>query len=175
MSVLGRHALELQRRGNEVVALDVSGGAVDACAARGVEQTFLGPVPAPAAKQPQRFDAIVMMGNNVALLASEVASRRTFEAMRRLLVPGGMVVGMCTTPYLTDDPNHLAYQRSNIDRGRMGGHVAIGVRYRRLATDWFDYLLMAPDELRGLAEVAGWTVVDVTEPDPSYLAVMRPC
>ena len=31
------------------------------------------------------------------------------------------------------------------------------------------------DELRGLAEVAGWTVVDVTEPDPSYLAVMRPC
>ena len=43
-----------------------------------------------------------------------------------------------------------------------------------LAGDWFDWLLMSPDELAIIAGRSGWRLGDVTEPDPYYLAVLRP-
>jgi hypothetical protein len=43
-----------------------------------------------------------------------------------------------------------------------------------LSGDWFDWLLMSPDELAAIAAPAGWRLDDVTEPDPYYLAVLRP-
>ena len=74
----------------------------------------------------------------------------------------------------TDDELHLSYLRRDVDRGRMAGQVGIRVRYRQLATDWFDYLLMSPAELQELASAAGWSVEEHTEPNPAYLVVMRP-
>lgn len=43
-----------------------------------------------------------------------------------------------------------------------------------LATDWLSLLFASREELRGRAEAAGWVVEDTTEPDPYYLAVLKP-
>ncbi len=170
----GRHSLELLERGLDVLALDVSAGAVEVCRERGVASTFLGTVDALAATDPEPFDAMLLLGNNLGLLSSDVGSWRMLEAMRRLLRPGGVVVGTGRDPYLTDEPEHIAYHQRNLDRRRMGGQTRMRVRRRHLATDWFDYLFTSPEELGDLSERAGWHIDHVTDPDPRYLCVLRP-
>ena len=156
------------------MALDVSPGAIDVCRRLGVEWTFKGAVYELLAFPVEPFDAIVLMGNNLALLQSEARAVNMFTAMRRLLRPGGKVVGTCRDPYLTDDPNHLRYHDANRAAGRLPGQLRIRVRYQRLATDWLGVLLLAPDELRALARRSGWQVVDVSEPNPNYVVVLQP-
>ncbi len=46
-------------------------------------------------------------------------------------------------------------------RGRLGGQITIRVRYRELATAWFDLLWCSLDELAEISEPAGWTIADV--------------
>ncbi len=170
----GRHSLALQERGAEPVALDVSPGAIAVCRERGVERTFLGSVDALADEKPEPFDAILLMGNNLALLESADRSTAMLETFSRLLTTDGIVVGTCLDPYLTDDPDHLAYHQENRNRGRFPGQIRMRVRYRTVATNWFDYLFVSPDELHELANAAGWHLEEFTEPAPTYMAVLRP-
>jgi hypothetical protein len=94
--------------------------------------------------------------------------------MASLLAPGGVVIGCGMNPYLTDDPDHRAYQQQNRARGRYPGQIRLRIRHRNLAGDWFDYLFTSPEELGELAALSGWRIEDITEPGPSYLAVLRP-
>jgi len=169
----GRFSLELQLRGHEPVALDVSPGAIEVCRRRGVRQTFLGPIEELADTQPHLFDAAVLMGNNLSLLGSSEQAGSMLDTLRRLLHSGGTVVGTCLDVSHTDDPAHLSYHQWNRERGRLPGQLRLRVRYQALAGDWFDWLLMSPDELAVIAERAGWRLDDVTDPDPYYLAVLR--
>ena len=170
----GRFSLALQSRDHEPLALDVSPGAVEVCRRRGVRQTFLGPIEALADLKPPLFDAAVLMGNNLSLLASAERSGPMLDTLRRLLRPSGTVVGACLDPYGTEDPVHLAYQRRNRERGRLSGQLRLRIRYQALAGDWFDWLLMSPDELEVIADRAGWRIDEVTSSEPYYLAVLRP-
>lgn len=170
----GRHSLALQQRGSRPVALDVSPGAVDTCRRQGVEQTFVGTVPEYAEHDPDLFDAALMMGHNLALLGSASHAQILLEALRRLLRPGGLVVGTCLDPYGTDDPANLAYHARNEAMGRYPGQLRLRVRHRNVACAWFDYLFASPAELGELAARTGWSVEDTTEPDPTYLAILRP-
>lgn len=170
----GRHSLALQERGAEPVALDVSPGAIAVCRERGVDRTYLGSVDAFADERPEPFDAIMLMGNNLALLESVDRSTAMLATLNRLLAPGGTVVGTCLDPYLIDDPDHLAYHQWNRRRGRLAGQIRMRIRYRTVATGWFDYLFVSPEELGQLAAAAGWHVAEVTEPTPTYMAVLRP-
>lgn len=170
----GRFSFALQSRGHEPVALDVSPGAVDVCRRRGVHQTFLGSVEEFADTDPPLFDAAILMGNNLSLFGSVEQAGSMLNALRRLLRPGGSVVGVCLDAYCTEDPAHLAYHQWNRERGRLPGQLKLRVRYRDLAGAWFDWLLMSPDELAVIAARSGWHLENVTEPDPYYLAVLRP-
>lgn len=169
----GRHALELQRRGHEVLAIDTSPGAVAVCRSRGVANALVASVVEPGAI-PGRFETILLLGRNLGILGSHDHARHMFDAMRSVLAPGGLAVGTCLDPGTTDDPTHLAYQRANIARDRPPGLATIRVRYRELASPWFDWLLLAPAELAALARESGWSVIEATDPDPTYLAVLSP-
>jgi len=170
----GRHSLVLQNRGCDVVALDVSPGAVQVCQQRGVHHTFLGTVFDLLETGVEPFDALILMGNNLALLQSPAKARGVFDAMRELLLPGGVIVGTLRDPYLTDDPDHLAYHESNRAAGRPPGQVRLRFRHRRVATEWFNLLFLSPEELAELAARSSWEIIDVTRPDPMYLAMLRP-
>lgn len=170
----GRHSLVLQQRGHDVVALDVSPGAIEVCRERGVHQVFLGPTSALADEDLAPFDAALLMGNGLELLGSPQAATGFLDTLRRLLTPGGIVVGTCIDPYLAEDEAHLRYQEQNRRAGRMSGQVTLRYRYKHLSTDWPENLLASARELRGLAAAAGWIVEDATEPGPGYLAVLKP-
>jgi len=167
----GRASLALQERGQDVVALDVSPGAIEVCRRRGVQQVFLGSVAELAATGPAPFDSVLMLGNNLGLLGSPHHAPEVLAALGTVLRPGGVIVGACIDPYQTDNPVHLAYHQRNRRAGRMPGQVTIRVRYQRLATAWFDLLWMSLSELDQIAAPAGWRVTTAF-PGAEYRAVL---
>lgn len=167
----GRASLALQERGQDVVALDVSPGAVGVCRRRGVKEVFLGTVAELAAAGGAPFDSVLMLGNNLGLLGSPERAPEALAALGAVLRPDGVIVGACIDPYQTDKPVHLAYHECNRRAGRMPGQVTIRVRYQRLATGWFDLLWMSLNELGEIAAPAGWRVTSAL-PGAEYRAVL---
>jgi hypothetical protein len=87
--------------------------------------------------------------------------------------PGARILGESLDPYTTDNPLHLAYHERNRRRGRLGGQVRIRIRYRDVATPWFDYCLFSPSELEDVLVGTGWRLERTLEDDPPlYIAVL---
>lgn len=72
----GRVALSVQTLGLDVVALDVSRGAIEVCAARGVRNVFHGSMTDLFATALEEFNTFVLAGNNLAQW-SRLAKRTT--------------------------------------------------------------------------------------------------
>jgi SAM-dependent methyltransferase len=169
----GRFALHLQRQGNDVVAVDISLGAVEVCRERGVRDVRqLGVTD--LRRDLGRFDTLLLMGNNFGVLANRARARKLLRRFRHLATKGGRVVAEVLDPYRTREPLHFAYQEANRRRGRMPGQVRMRVRYKTYRTPWFDYLFVSQDELRALVEGTGWVLREVRESGgPTYCAVLE--
>jgi len=170
----GRAAHLLQERGQQVTALDTSPGAVRACRQRGIGDVYLGsPRQAAADGMAAGFDSALLLGNNIGLLASREAAGPFLADVGALLRPGGVIVGTASDPYQTGNRAHLDYHERNRERGRLPGHATIRVRYQRLATGWFDWLIPSPGELEELARPVGWQITDLRRgPGPQYAVVL---
>jgi SAM-dependent methyltransferase len=167
----GRVALELQRRGRSVVAIDVSPGALEVASGRGVRDVRL-----LAFEQLDdsvaQFDTIVMFGNNFGLFGSPSEARRLLRRLRPL---ADRIVAGSNNPYATEDPAHLAYQEHNRNRGRMPGQLRLRNRCRDLIGPWFDYLIVSPDEMATILEGTGWRIRRLLEESGSgyYVAILE--
>jgi SAM-dependent methyltransferase len=168
----GRASLELQHRLHGVVALDTSPGAIGVCRNRGVQHTFTGTVYGLADSRPDRFDTILLLGNNLGLLGTPEAAPGFLAALATLSAPDATVIGIGVDPHGTDDPFHLAYHEGNRAAGRPSGQLRLRVRHRALATPWFSYLLLSPDELECVTRGTDWRLGDVQTDASLYLAVL---
>lgn len=168
----GRATLELQRRGVDVTALDVSPGAVEVCRRRGVGTTFTGTVDDLAAADPEPFDTFVYFGNNLGLMGSPDGAREMFGTLERIGTPDAVVVGTMLDPYRTDDPAHLGFHERNRRAGRMAGRVTLRIRYRELTGPWFELLWVSADELGELLEPLGWAIRERWDQPPFYSVVL---
>ena len=158
----GRVALHLQERGHDVVAIDLSPLALEVARRRGVSDARELSV-TQIDRKLGRFDTIVMFGNNFGLVGSARRAPWLLRRFRSITSPGARILASSVNPYLTDDPVHLAYHERNRRRGRMSGSVRIRIRHRDLATPWFDYLLVSPDEMVHLVEGTGWQLREVID------------
>ena len=169
----GRTAIELQRRGMAVTGLDTSPGAIEVARRRGLRDTVLNTVDAYAGAS-ARYDTFVLLGNNLGLLESRERAPVLLAALARLANPGARIVAQGTDPYGTRDPVHVGYHRRNRERGRFGGQLRLRLRYRLLATEWFDYLNCSAEELDELLAGTAWRLKSIDDRDrPYYLAVME--
>jgi SAM-dependent methyltransferase len=169
----GRVALHLQERGHEVVAIDVSPGAVEVARRRGLRDVRLLSID-DVDESLGAFDSIVMYGNNFGLFGSRRKAKRLLRRFHRLTTEHGRIVAASRDPYLTTAQVHLDYHERNRSRGRMSGQVRIRVRYHEHATPWFDYLMVSRDEMDELAAGTGWAVArTVDEEDGLYVAVIE--
>ena len=157
----GRVALELQRRGREVVAIDVSPGAVEVARRRGVRDVRL----LALEDVEERFDTVVMYGNNFGLFGSPAKAKRLLRRLRPL---AARIVAASNDPYGTEDPAHRAYQARNRERGRLGGQLRLRVRHRALVGPWFDYLIVSPEEMAEIVEGTGWRISRLVQDEGSY-------
>jgi SAM-dependent methyltransferase len=170
----GRVALHLQEKGYEVVSIDASPGAVETCKRRGVRDVRLLRVE-DVDSSLGVFDTIVMYGNNLGLLASRAKGRRLLKRLHSVTSERARIVGEILDPYTTEDPVHLGYHARNRKRGRMSGQIRIRIRYRDVATPWFDYLFLSRPELEELLQGTGWRLARTIEDDgePFYVAVIE--
>jgi SAM-dependent methyltransferase len=169
----GRTALELQRRGVAVTGLDISPGAIEVARRRGLRDTVLNTVDG-YARSSARYDTFLLLGNNLGLIEGRDRAPAFLAALAALARPGARIIAHGTDPYGTTDPVHTAYHSRNRERGRLGGQLRLRLRYRELATEWFDYLVCSVPELRCLLEGTAWRLIDVDEADrPYYLATME--
>jgi SAM-dependent methyltransferase len=164
----GRVALELQARGREVVAIDVSPGAVEVARNRGVSDVRLLAFEEVDASL-GHFDTVVMYGNNFGLFGSRAKARRLLRRLRPFVA---RIVATSNNPYATEDPAHLAYHERNRGRGRMSGQLRLRVRYRDLVGPWFEYLIVSPDEMADIVESTGWQLRRVVRDEGSYFVAV---
>jgi SAM-dependent methyltransferase len=170
----GRAALALQERGQLVTAIEVSPGAAQACLRRGVRDVYLGtPQQAAADGMAGNFDSVLLLGNNIGLLGSREAAGPFLDGLGALLRPGGIIVGTATGPFKTSPGVHVDYQERNRERGRLPGQATVRVRYAEIASPWFDWLILSPEELATLVRPAGWQITDLRRgPGTRYAVVL---
>jgi len=169
----GRTAIELQRRGMAVTGLDTSAGAIEVARRRGLRDTVLATVDE-YARAPGRYDTFLMLGNNLGLIEGPERAPAFLTALAKLARPGARIIAHGTDPYGTTDPVHVAYHERNRALGRLGGQLRLRLRYRELATGWFDYLVCSVEELESLLLGTQWRLKSIDDADrPYYLAVME--
>jgi SAM-dependent methyltransferase len=157
-----------------VTGLDTSAGAIEIARRRGLRDTVLATVDQFAAAGTARYDTFLLLGNNLGLIEGPERAPVFLAALARLANPGARIIAQGTDPYGTTDPVHVSYHRRNRDRGRLGGQLRLRLRYRLLATEWFDYLNCSVAELESLVASTGWRLQKIDDTDkPYYLAVME--
>lgn len=167
----GRHALELIRRGQPAVGIDSSAGAVETATIRGVPSHLAevgqrsGPLPLTTAS----FDTALLLGNNLGLLSNLSTAGLVLRQLGDLLADDGCIVGSSMDPHLRPAPHDTEYMARNQSAGRMAGQYRLRLRYAQVASDWFDYLFLSPDELEVLLQdVGGWVISKVEVQGPWY-------
>jgi SAM-dependent methyltransferase len=151
----GRVCLHLQERGCDVVGIDSSPGAVEACRRRGVRDVRLLAMDA-VDERLGAFDTLVMLGNNLGLVGGRTAARKLLRRFSEITNPGGRLIGQSFDPHGFTDPSELRYMARNVERGRLPGCQRVRVGYLDRSTAWFDVVLLSPDELADLLEGTGW-------------------
>ena len=169
----GRHALPLQQAAHDVVALDISPGAIEVCGRRDVRRTFTGTVFDLADTGGGPFDTFLLCGNNLGLLESPAHAGRFLGALDQLAAPGAEIIGTCVDPLATINPLHLEYHELNSGRGRLPGQLRLWTRWANVASPWFDYLFLPVQELEALAKESGWRLVEQQPGPRPYLAVLQ--
>ncbi len=167
----GRVCLHLQERGLEVVGIDSSPGAIDACRRRGVRDARVLSLDAVDGALGS-FDTFVFLGQNLGLLGSRTRARRLLRRLRELASERGRIVAETFDPHALDEPAHRRYRERNRRRGRMAGELRVRIRYRDLSTRWLDWLQLSRAELEQLVEGTGWRLTRTLGDGPSYVAVL---
>lgn len=154
----GRHALALQAKGCEVVAIDVSPTCVALCRERGVLDVREFDVMRLGAGGDDvadgglgRFDTIFFGMQTIGVAGGVVPLRWLLARLREHLNPGGLVIA---------DSSELreAWDGEQEDRSPNRGEIVLSTRYRGLRGEPFPWLYLAEADLAALSREAGFEV-----------------
>lgn len=171
----GRHALYCQRQGHDALGIDVSPNAVAVAEERGLERVRKLDV-ANVEHLDEPFDTVLMLGNNFGLVGTRETAPDRLTALASVTSDDARIVAETRDVTETDAEHHLAYHDRNRERGRLPGAIRMRARYRQYTTDWFDYLMVSPTELRDLLVETPWSVEDLIRADDGsgqYVAVLE--
>jgi len=158
----GRHALYLQNKGLEVHAIDISPGAIETMKKRGVKNVHL--MDLRELDFPENhFDSIPMMFNNFGLAGSAEGTKQLLKALYKIATLKGRIITTIRNPYKTDKPEHLAYHERNRKAGKPAGLIKIRIEYKDEVGDWFNLLMVSPEELKELIRDTDWRVLKIVE------------
>lgn len=151
----GRHALELQRSGHEVVAIDLLPEAVKIMRERGVRDARRGDI---EEVEGERFDTVVMLMHGLGIVGTLHGLGLFFERLPTLLEPGGTLVcdSADLAAVLREESPDLLDELLTPDRYL--GEVEFGLRYEDLEGSSYPWLFIDPEALEIIANAAGLEV-----------------
>lgn len=167
----GRHALELQHTGHEVVAIDLLPEAVQIMSERGVTDARRGGIDG---VEGERFDTIVMLMHGLGIVGTLHGLGLLFERLPEILEPGGTLV--CDSADLAavlreESPTLL---EELLTPNRYLGEVEFGLRYKDLDGARYPWLFIDPQTLEIIANAAGLDIEIVHHGDRgAFVAVLR--
>ncbi|MHA1904906.1 MAG: class I SAM-dependent methyltransferase [Candidatus Thorarchaeota archaeon] len=168
----GRVALYLQEMGFEVIGIDISQGAIEACRERGI-----GSVQVMSAEnldfEDGIFSTIILYGNNFGLLGNKDRVVKMLKDCHRISSKEALILANGNEVTLTENPLHLQYHEKNRKAGRPIGMMTIRISYNEIVTDWFDLLLAGPKLMAELAEESGWFLDKTYGPLDNFVGVLR--
>jgi len=148
----GCHALILQERNMNVLAVDVSPGAVEVMRKRGVEHVRLMDVYSVSG---EKFDTLLMLMNGLGIVGDFEGLDDFLEFARTLLNPGGQIlVDSSNISYLLESDSYLI---DSIEHGGKLGEVQFQMIYRDISSDVFPWLYADYPTLRNYAQRHGYT------------------
>lgn len=170
----GRVSLELQRRGVEVVGLDMSPRVVDAARRNGVQNVVAASV-LEMGDDLASFDTMMLYGNNFGMLGTVPATRRWLRRWAPFVHADAQILAVSTSPYFGGAPCVTRdYFRRNRAAGRPPGQLAYRYHFHGLVGPWSKWLFVSPDEMAAVVAGTGWRLEEVIRPsiqDP-YVAVL---
>jgi len=171
----GRWSLYLQKKGHDVLGIDISPLAVKVCKLRGLRNVAVKSI-SEVDSRLGRFDTILMIGNNFGLFGEPKRARQLLKRFYNMTGPDARIIAESLDIYKPPvDPVHRRYHLRNRRLGRMPGQVHMRIRYRTYATPWFDYLLVSPPEMKRILRGTGWKVKKFIEStvSPAYIGVIE--
>ena len=169
----GCHSLELQSRGHSVKAVDVSAGAVQVMAERGVHAVAHHDLFAPLPPTELPYDTILLLMNGLGLTGSLAGLDRFLAHARTLLAPGGQILATSSdVRYLYEDEDGALVFNLN---GPYYGEVEYYLSYQKQTGTTFPWLFVDAALLTDAAETAGYTADFLGEDeDEQYLVRLTP-
>ena len=170
----GRHALYLQTKGFNVVALDISRLTIRVARERGVSNPILAAAPWFPFRN-ETFDTLLLMFNNFGICGGYQETMRYLRELNRILKQGGCILASSLHPTLTADESHLKYHELNRKRGLPVGLVTVRLEYSGEVGNWFKLLLVSPEEMKMLSAKAGLKLTKTIGPadGPFYIGVIK--
>jgi len=176
-----RHALFLQEKGFDVLAIDSSPLAIKICKLIGLKKARLDSITTFAAKVNSNssslfFDTILMFGNNFGLMGSFKGARKILRRFYRITSNDAIIIAQSMDPYMIYLKAHIKYHEKNRQKGRMSGQARIRVRYNEYKSKWYDYLFVSKKEMKDVLNGTGWRIVyflDSVSARPVYIAIIE--
>ena len=168
----GVHALALQARGLEVVALDFLPACVAVMRARGVRDAQQADIHIYAAAP---FDTLLSLMNGLSLVRDLAGLQPFLSNLRRLVKPGGQFLVDSTDLRKTGRPQSAAMVAAATRAGRYFGEADLQLEYRGRRGAPFTQLYVDAATLAEHAHAAGWSCeIVVQEETGRYLARLEP-
>jgi len=157
----GSHALELQKKGFEVTALDNSPAAVSIMRQRGVKQVVEDNL---EHYRPEPFDTILLLMNGIGITGSLEGLREFLERAKNMIQPDGQLIF---------DSSDIAYLYQTIPKplNKYYGEVSFQYEYKNQKGNWFNWLYIDEHTLTALAKESGWNCeIVLDDGQDQYLA-----
>ncbi len=165
---IGRHSLFLQRQGFDVTGMDTSEACLAHVRAAGLKHSL--PLSLDEiTKAPGMFDTLLLLGSNIGLFESRAnMAHQLRTVLPSVLHPGGRLIATTFDPYQSTNPIHRAYRQTRWTQTEQRGQIRLRIRFGDLVSPWILHLVLSQDELRHIAEEAGWRVMRIVESSEQF-------
>ena len=169
----GRHSSELQRRGLDVTAVDVSKQAVKIMQERGIKKAICADIMDVSGST---YDTLLLLMNGIGMVGSPGNLDKFIFKCRELLTKNGIMLIDSIDVFKTADPKHIKYREKNISDHKYPGQQNLRIDYDGAVGTWFEWLHVTFDELANHARKNNFTSELLRMEDGGeYLAKLRKC
>lgn len=157
----GSHTLELQDKGFDVTALDLSEKAAEVMKLRGVKKIIQQDI---FTYEADRFDTLLLLMNGIGLTTNLSRLKQFLQHVKKLLLPSGQLIF---------DSSDIAYlYEGNIpEKENYYGEILYSYKYKKQQSAWFTWLYIDQRTLTEMALKEGWKTEILFEDEyDQYLA-----